>query len=200
MIDNKLPSDAALEHVKVKEVVLEKLMCSVTRTIPFCVMANSQLKAREIPRTIEGMILDLSTYVASDDLDKAEYEVSYPATWWQHFKKEVFPRRLVKRWPVVWKKHKIKYNLKATYPDFNHAFPLGERRLKLLRYEGDVKTSTRPSKKEVVKVQFEQCKTDIDRQAVFMLYVMDRDFPRDDILDAMEELGIDDHFSIGEKK
>lgn len=41
-------------------------------------------------------------------------EIDFPATWWQMFKKDYFPEKLLIKFPVKYTKHKIPFNLTKT--------------------------------------------------------------------------------------
>ncbi len=45
----------------------------------------------------------------------------YPLDWWQAFKKQWFPRWLLKKFPVMYRT--IEFDAKAYYPDFKPSLP-----------------------------------------------------------------------------
>lgn len=59
------------------------------------------------------MIMEFHAKVASKKY--AVKTVSYPATWWDAFKKRFYPARWLKRWPVVFEE--VTMEASAYYPD-----------------------------------------------------------------------------------
>ena len=68
----------------------------------------------------QSMVARLSAYVWSESVQKEYRSVSYPENCWEHLKQRFFlPDGWVrKRWPVKMRKECIRFEVKATYPDF----------------------------------------------------------------------------------
>ena len=49
------------------------------------------------------------------------HAVTYPATWWQAFKRDYFPPWLLERFPVKWST--VKFTFRTLYPDFRPSVP-----------------------------------------------------------------------------
>ena len=61
-------------------------------------------------------------------VDEFENHFRYPASWWQHFKEECFPKFLLRKFPTVWKTHTQKTNLNTFY-EFPKAYRADVREL-----------------------------------------------------------------------
>lgn len=61
-------------------------------------------------------------------------EIRYPKDWREAFKERWFPVLLLKRYPVVYKAHRI--DVREIYPDYRPAIPDQVFRLKLAKYDG----------------------------------------------------------------
>lgn len=46
------------------------------------------------------------------------YATTHPATWWDHFKQDVFPEFLLKRYPAQYTTDSVRLDIKAMYPDY----------------------------------------------------------------------------------
>lgn len=58
------------------------------------------------------MIVDIKARCASKKFDSRV--VSYPATWWQHFKRAWFPKWALRKWPV--ELESVSFEASAYYP------------------------------------------------------------------------------------
>lgn len=62
-------------------------------------------------QTLDGMVYEINSYVLAEKLaDKHvkreavfTHNVVYPASWWQHFKKDVLKKTWLTRWFVNWR-------------------------------------------------------------------------------------------------
>ena len=77
---------------------------------------------------LNGMKLELREEIWAERLQNTahelKFEVSYPATWWQHFKQMHFPKWLLKRFKIQWKTvsqiQKIQFIRSAAFPEFRY--------------------------------------------------------------------------------
>lgn len=65
-------------------------------------------------RLFEEMIYHIERHVWAEDV--GNIAISYPATWWDHFKARFFPRWALERWPVRWRSEER--FITAYYPTF----------------------------------------------------------------------------------
>lgn len=72
---------------------------------------------RDITRT---MLLQLEADVWTKNLEEKTISVHYYASWWQHFKAEVFPPFLLKLSPPVQREEKIVVKAQALFPEITH--------------------------------------------------------------------------------
>ena len=80
----------------IETVTLTKIRIGMTKLINERLIHDAKF---DISQWLYGKFkADLSGYLLGEDMDKRE--VSYPADWWQHFKKDKFPKWLLKRYPV----------------------------------------------------------------------------------------------------
>lgn len=71
--------------------------------------SNAQVKAY-IEQLTRGMILRLTQSVASvasrdTKIEQRTEFIDLPADWWQHFRQRWFPKVILRRWPVITRKH-----------------------------------------------------------------------------------------------
>lgn len=70
---------------------------------------------------IRGTLMHtISGFVACEK--QKPFEVSYPKTWWQHFKQRWFPQWILKKYPVV--QTTITASVKTLYPHLRSKLPL----------------------------------------------------------------------------
>lgn len=80
---------------------------------------------------LNALVSKLKAYVLAEEVDRRsktiKFTVDMPANWWQHFKKTVFPKRLLSRFPVKYYKvervKRVTFRKLATYPKANIVFP-----------------------------------------------------------------------------
>ena len=104
--------------------LMERLHTGVTDMIGLDVAANLTLE--EFTKVMEGrLVAQLTTKVLSRAVirDTRTYYVDHPSSWWQHlkyglYKRQWFPRRIVRRWPVKYDRTEIAVHFKQyeTYP------------------------------------------------------------------------------------
>ena len=62
-------------------------------------MAANNMELR-LERTIEGMLVELRTWFLGSYKDPITRDILIPKNWFEHFKKDLFPRWALVRWPV----------------------------------------------------------------------------------------------------
>lgn len=102
--------DNSPKALGVKHLLLTKSTLHIKRLLP----AFNGHMAAHVERSFcedfcEQMSVELVAYIASH-----ESEVKVPATWWEHFKLTYFSSRMLKRWPVKFKK----ITCRVLLPDF----------------------------------------------------------------------------------
>jgi len=70
--------------------------------------------------------------IMAEEKPVEEKVIEYPRDWWQHFKKDCFPKWLLKKYPVKTRKHTLK--VRAVYPDFKPA--LRSQKVAFMQEEG----------------------------------------------------------------
>lgn len=114
--------DDALTQV-VKAIRLEQKQWSVTRAVDpdllTSLLRNMQVSGWFAPETM-GYFIDALLNIFTQEVydETAELVVSYPATWWDHFKQRFFSVKMLKRWPVKYQTttKRAKFNVQAHYP------------------------------------------------------------------------------------
>lgn len=110
---------------EVETIMLEKLRLSKDFSFPrMYVRATYDMMRDQI-------ITSFCTEVGSQTIENVTLTVSYPATWWDHFKYSCFPRWAKKRWPPAIKVVEQRYDVKAVYP--NIAFPEDEHYITVIK-------------------------------------------------------------------
>jgi len=109
-----------------KSITLEKCRMAFEQ-----ILSADQLAQLEIipPREMFGGLafrVERSSF-GEHKREDVEVQFEFPSSWWQHFKQQHFPKWLLKRFPVVMKKHRGKYRVDARFyfPDLpiDHADP-----------------------------------------------------------------------------
>ena len=111
-LDGPMPSQQLILHMR---------RVGTRRAVPRYVAQSAEFKAFWAENELESMIMELSSYVLADQKVSRRQTVTleYPASWWQHFKRDQMPRRFIRRWPVRMQKYSREIILDAdvTYPD-----------------------------------------------------------------------------------
>ena len=118
--------DKTISRVE-REFILEKIIHQARGVLP--VRAREWVDGEIFEESQEvgkSLVFKLKTQVLASDLGEIEKAISYPSTWWQMFKDSYFPRWLLKRFPIIYKKQTWKIKGWATYPHFDKIIP-GER-------------------------------------------------------------------------
>ena len=121
---------------KIETIELTKLPVGISEILDDYVIMKHGLQFESIfDPMLKGMIYRLKTYVLAEEIDCRSKIVSFDATfpvyrnWWQHFKGDIFPQWLKKRFPPKFnyptqtKKKKVTFRKYATYPKANILFP-----------------------------------------------------------------------------
>ncbi len=108
-----LPTTNTNTKMIIKDILLEKVQvaCSQRLTKDFLMEAKLDTYYDEI---VEVMEMRLKAYIWATP--EKSFEHSNPATAWQHFKLEYFPRWLLKKFPV--KLIKTVYSVREVFPEY----------------------------------------------------------------------------------
>jgi len=134
---------------KIKQVELTKLMIGTSTVLDDYPLVKQGIQVERIlDPVIRGMMFQIRTYILAEEIDNRSKDVSitsvFPVyrSWWQHFKGEVFPDWLRKRFPpqfnyvVKTGTKTVKFRKYATYPKANVLFP--DKVGSLVRYKSSI--------------------------------------------------------------
>jgi len=119
---------------------LEKLLIRYDR-----ILDKRNFEYREyFSEALKCSLLEITTELMAEKLQdthvKLEVAIDYPASWWQHFKEDCFPKWLKNKFPVQNKRKfdSRSYDFKrfATYPKLIKSFP-GDQNIVVIREEID---------------------------------------------------------------
>ena len=97
----------AVEGGKVERLLLKKIEIGVSKRMPGVYFQDVEWEthidhaANDVVFQLRAFLYGRESVVESDEID----HLSFPATWFEQFKGQYFPRWLLKRWPVVQKKY-----------------------------------------------------------------------------------------------
>ncbi len=74
---------------------------------------------KHLDHILNSMIYTLNGFIWGEKLEPKK--IQYPRDWFQAFKERWYPKRLLRRWPVLLTTHLI--TAYALYPDFRRAMP-----------------------------------------------------------------------------
>lgn len=60
----------------------------------------------------------LSAYIYTESIGEYEHRTAFPLTWWDHFKRDHFPKWLLDRFPVRYNIEYTTLTAEAMYPEF----------------------------------------------------------------------------------
>lgn len=112
------------EKQQFTEIVLQKVKLGLTHTV--CAGLAAETRIEDISDRVgwmaDDMVLQLVTRVTSQKFkeETITLDVSYPATWWDHFKQRWFPSSWQRRWPVRMKREQMHVTLAhhIHYPEY----------------------------------------------------------------------------------
>ena len=119
----------------INNVTLEKLEIGKRALVDMSVLRESLELQSYLDHELSCMVYDLRGYVLAEEVDNRSKSITITHTfpvyqsWWQHFKGEVFPEWLKKRFPPQFNyvtktgKKTITFRKLATYPKANIALP-----------------------------------------------------------------------------
>jgi hypothetical protein len=121
------------QELLVKKVALERLDIYYRREMDQRAIGNGVRFESMIAHESDRLILQLRAYVwaeaVQDETVTLKAKVSYPATWWQHFKQRWFAAWMLKRCPVamttVSKEESHRFKTLALLPGFRYEAPSG---------------------------------------------------------------------------
>ncbi len=125
-----------LEKGQIKQVELIKLSIGVSSVLDDYTLVKHGLELEQIMKpALRGMMFQIRTYILAEEIDNRSKVVSITNTfpvyrsWWQHFKGEVFPEWLKRRFPPQFNyatktgSKIVTFRKYATYPKANILFP-----------------------------------------------------------------------------
>lgn len=114
------------DEIEFEKVVLTKLKIGLKKIITGQMLHDVNIRFSE-SIMIDGVILDIQTYVMKEDLKEQTYEfrLTYPKTWWDGFKEQYFPIWLENIFPVKYTTHKekVKFSAYEVYPNLPKVYP-----------------------------------------------------------------------------
>ncbi|MCK4359788.1 MAG: hypothetical protein KAW92_13815 [Candidatus Cloacimonetes bacterium] len=110
----------------IKSVLLEKLRVNTSQMVSGHTVATMELDVIE-NNTINALVFQLRAEVMAEKLEDRTQMVTFkvPKSWWQRFKQEWFPKRLLKKFPIKLESYTkfVTFEHYATYPELPLAFP-----------------------------------------------------------------------------
>jgi len=116
----------------IEEVDLIKLPISATEALDAYTIVKHHLELETFyDAMIEALVYHIKTYILAEEVDNRSkvirFTYNFPSNWWQHFRAQVFPRWLLKRFPIklteYTKVKRVTFRKYATYPKANIVFP-----------------------------------------------------------------------------
>jgi hypothetical protein len=104
------------------EIVLDQLPVKLNKVAPVRLgsYAEGMTELKAIEHTVEGMMLQLRSSVLGARIlsDRQDFSFEYPASWWQHFKRDKAPGWFTRRYPVRMTKRilSVDFTRYDTYP------------------------------------------------------------------------------------
>ena len=122
---------AADKGIRFKDTSLEQFPFAVRRYLTDEMRFANPEMSTWIEQTTMQMAMELRDHiwaeVLQDETVTLDNTVSYPASWWDHFKKEKFPKWLLERFPakMVTERKTKSHNFRtiALFPDFKYEVP-----------------------------------------------------------------------------
>jgi hypothetical protein len=112
------------------DMVIETDMAKIQQTIFGAEVrfhAVPDLRVEQCYHELQNLVIRLSAAVWSEVVqDETVYlTIETPATCWQHFKQQYFPKWALKKWPVITEKKTQSYDFKtiALFPEFRYNSP-----------------------------------------------------------------------------
>lgn len=129
----------------IESVELVKLPIGITEILDDYMLVRHGLEMEKIfDPMISGMLYRIKTYILAEEIDNRTKTVRFSckttANWWQHFKLQLFPGWLQRKFPVKYAdcthKKKVTFRKHATYPRANILFP--DKVGSLIRYKSSI--------------------------------------------------------------
>jgi hypothetical protein len=102
-----------------KTIFLEKLKYSLYQKFSRESIESAYVDEEVFAAISDIIIVSVGGFIWGNEIGKETIE--YPSDWWQAFKKRWFPEWALKKWPVSYVVHQIKYY--ETYPDYHPSLP-----------------------------------------------------------------------------
>lgn len=84
--------------VPFKEITLQKLHVTAEKVMSATLLISRSSYTKTESEFHGALVYRLMSFVWADA--PKQIKVSYPSTWWQHFKQRWFPKWVLKKWPV----------------------------------------------------------------------------------------------------
>jgi hypothetical protein len=88
---------------------------SIEFELPVEVETNTRL--RHYKDHIAGQVVCQLLHSVYGQKRPFDFDYTYPATWWEHFKQDCFPKWLLRRYPPKMKTKRISYDAYALFPE-----------------------------------------------------------------------------------
>ena len=111
-------------NLRVQQVAFQYLETAAKVHIPKELLINCSLSVEEVvEHCCEKLVIELRKKLLANKVQQVEETVSYPASWWQHFKEQYFPVWLKKKFPVRKRKVVVRLERWEGYPLCRRVFP-----------------------------------------------------------------------------
>lgn len=108
--------DSSLAHVR--SVEFRKFLIGMHQSIHRHMLSDLVIDAEELA---DHIVLNIKRELYAQHPGPGVVSVTYPKTWWQHFKLRWFPKWLLRRYPVIYNVRKV--DIQVVYPTLNIAWP-----------------------------------------------------------------------------
>jgi hypothetical protein len=115
-----------MDAYQVDQLILEKVKVDLIDYISTAQLKNFDIETLKNSMT-NAIVLKLRGFLMGEKLreERKDWKVSYPSSWWQMFKRQYFPKWLLKRFPVrhTTLKRKVVFKVYELYPKLPIAIP-----------------------------------------------------------------------------
>lgn len=121
-----MDADIVSGDYKVNQLILERVKVNLIDYISEAQLRNFFIEGSKDALT-NSIALKLHGFLMGEKLreEKRNWKVSYPSSWWQMFKKQYFPKWLLKSFPIkyITLKRKVIFKVYELYPKLPIAMP-----------------------------------------------------------------------------
>ena len=97
----------------IRQRALERQTFAVTRELPVDAYRNYVDDFNQQVRAT------LTAYIYYESMGKYTHSWTHPTTWWDHFKRDHFPKWLLAKYPAKYTTESVTLDARAIYPDWN---------------------------------------------------------------------------------